>query len=319
MIFLFDFRLFSQEFIRPVVTNYGVWKLRECIIIRLVDSDGNVAFGEVSPLPWFGSETMEDALSFCVQLQGKISQDGIFQIPDFLPACQFAFESALASLQKNQQLINYENLDFCGLLPSGKDAINQCLILENQGYTTFKWKIGVEDTDTEIEIFKLLISQLPSSAKLRLDANGGLNFDSTKLWLSICDQFSEQVEFLEQPLSADKFGEMLELSNVYQTKIALDESIATLQQLKQCYQQGWHGIFVIKPAIVGSPSRLKQFCQQHPIDLVFSSVFETEIGRKAALNLALELSNYHRALGFGVQHYFRETELNWLENLWNKN
>ncbi|NET74244.1 MAG: o-succinylbenzoate synthase, partial [Sphaerospermopsis sp. SIO1G2] len=154
-------------------------------------------------------------------------------------------------------------------------------------------------------------------AKLRLDDNGGLNYHTAKLWLSICDQFSTQVEFLEQPLSVDMLTEMLELSNFYQTKIALDESIARLQQLKEIYFQGWHGIFVIKPAIVGSPSRLKQFCQQHPIDLVFSSVFETEIGRKAALNLALELSNSHRALGFGIQHYFQEQNVNWLENLWN--
>jgi O-succinylbenzoate synthase len=97
---------------------------------------------------------------------------------------------------------------------------------------------------------------------------------------------------------------MLELSNYYSTKIALDESVATLQQLENCYQQGWRSIFVIKPGIVGSPSRLRKFCQQHQIDVVFSSVFETAIGRQAALKLAAELSSNHRAVGFGINHYF---------------
>jgi len=47
---------------------------------------------------------------------------------------------------------------------------------------------------------------------------------------------------------------------------------------------------VIKAAIAGSPSRLRQFCREHEIDAVFSSVFETAIGTQAALKLAVELS-----------------------------
>lgn len=67
--------------------------------------------------------------------------------------------------------------------------------------------------------------------------------------------------------------------------------------------------FVIKPGIVGSPSRLRQFCQQHKIDVVFSSVFETEIGRQAALKLAAELSEHHRAVGFGVNHFLSKRRI----------
>ena len=109
---------------------------------------------------------------------------------------------------------------------------------------------------------------------------------------------------------------MLELSKCYETPIALDESVATLKQLATCYQQGWRGIFVIKPGIVGSPSRLRQFCQQHEIDAVFSSVFETAIGRQAALQLAAELSRHNRAVGFGINHFFEQEEETWLQSLW---
>ena len=122
---------------------------------------------------------------------------------------------------------------------------------------------------------------------------------------------------MEQPLSVDHFPEMLELSTNHTTEIALDESVATLNQLATCYQQGWREIFVIKPGIVGSPSRLRQFCQQHKIDAVFSSVFETAIGRQAALQLAAELSQRNRAVGFGINHFFVQEEDTWLKNLWN--
>ena len=101
---------------------------------------------------------------------------------------------------------------------------------------------------------------------------------------------------------------MLELSDRYSTPIALDESVATLNQLEDCYQRGWRGIFVIKVAIAGSPRRLRQFCREHEIDAVFSSVFETAIGRQAALELAAQLSLNHRAVGFGVNHWFVEEQ-----------
>lgn len=317
MVYQFSYRPLNKKFTRPVITNHGIWEIRESVIIRLVDTTGKVSWGEISPIDWFGSETLEQALDFCNQLPAEITPEIIFDIPDKLPACQFGFESALESLAKTHESINYQNLTYSGLLPAGKSALDQWKTLWRQGYQTFKWKIGIDEISKEIKIFNSLIQKLPKSAKLRLDANGGLSYESAKLWLTTCENIKNKIEFIEQPLSVDKFSEMLELSNTYHTKIALDESVATLQQLEECYKQGWRGIFVIKPGIVGSPSQLRKFCQQHQIDVVFSSVFETAIGREAALKLAAELSQNNRAVGFGINHFFTEKDSNWLKSLWN--
>jgi len=323
MIYQFSFRYFSQKFTTPIITNHGVWEIRESIIIRLIDEKNNISWGEISPISWFGSETIEQALDFCSQLPQTITKEIIFAIPNNLPSCQFAFESALIPTHeggfclcsRDFQSLN-SNLTYSGLLPAGKSALNQWNNLWEQGYKTFKWKIGVDDINQELEIFDLLISSLPTSAKLRLDANGGLTYQQAELWLNKCDQLLPKIEFIEQPLPPNKFTEMQELSNSYSTPIALDESIANLQQLESCFQQGWRGIFVIKPGIVGSPFRLREFCKKHQIDIVFSSVFATEIGRQAALQLAVELSANNRAVGFGINHFFKQQESNWLESLW---
>jgi o-succinylbenzoate synthase len=214
------------------------------------------------------------------------------------------------------------SLLYSALLPAGEAALNQWKTLWKHGYCTFKWKIGVDAIADELEIFELLIHTLPASTKLRLDANGGLSYEEANLWLWTCDNLKAngeiliEIEFIEQPLPIEQFQEMLELSMSYETAIALDESVATLGQLAACYQQGWRGIFVIKPGIVGSPSRLRKFCHQHQIDTVFSSVFETAIARLAALKLAAELSQNNRAIGFGIDHFF-EQEDTWLQSLWN--
>ncbi|WP_414543988.1 o-succinylbenzoate synthase [Nostoc sp. CCY0012] len=310
--YLFDFRPYRRQFLQPLATSHGMWHTREGIIIRLSDATGNYSWGEIAPISWFGSETLEQALDFCRQLPREITQEIIFSIPDNLPACQFGFESASSPPlpTPDSQLPN------SGLLPTGEAALHQWERLWQQGYGTFKWKIGVDAIASELAIFDILIHSLPATSKLRLDANGGLSYAEAKQWLGTCDNFHAKIEFMEQPLPVEQLHQMWELSQCFQTAIALDESVATLQNLQDCWQQGWRGIFVIKPGIAGSPSRLRQFCQQHKIDAIFSSVLETAIGRQAALQLAAELSLKNRAVGFGVNHLFANEEETWLQCLW---
>ena len=323
MRYQFKFRPYQRRFLRSLTTNHGKWDIREGIILRLTDETLRVGWGEIAPISWFGSETLEQALDFCRQLPGEITDEIIFSIPDELPACQFGFESAweMGSGGDNFITPNSSLLLYSALLPSGEAALNQWKTLWQQGYRTFKWKIGVDAIADELKIFESLIHTLPASTKLRLDANGGLTYEEANLWLRTCDNLKVnpeiplEIEFIEQPLPVEQFQQMLELSTSYETAIAIDESVATLGQLAACHQQGWRGIFVIKPGILGSPSRLRKFCHQNQIDTVFSSVFETAIARLAALQLAAELSRNNRAIGFGIDHFFEQEET-WLQSLW---
>ena len=315
----FEFRAYCRPFRQPLQTSHGQWQVREGIILRLSSETGQIAYGEIAPLAWFGSETFEQAIAFCQQLPTKITSEHISAIPPFLPACQFGFESAYSALNTDQSKIQNpkSKISSSALLPSGSGALETWRALWQQGFRTFKWKIGVAAVPEELEILQTLRQALPPQAQLRLDANGGLTPETAIAYLRACDPL--EIEFLEQPLPVGQFQTMLALSQQYSTPLALDESVATLTQLKACYQQGWRGIFVIKPAIAGFPSQLRQFCQIHSIDAVFSSVFETAIGRAASLSLAAELTRGDRALGFGVTHWFNDgwEQLSDFEQLWN--
>jgi o-succinylbenzoate synthase len=187
------------------------------------------------------------------------------------------------------------------LLPTGKQAIDSWQPHHDHGHRTFKWKIGVNPIDDEIQWFHALHQQLPRDCQLRLDANAGLSLDAAKRWLEAFEQYP--IEYLEQPLPIEQFAAMQTLGETYGTPIALDESIANLQSLKDCHDRGWEGIYVIKPAIVGSPRKLRDFLQCHTLDVVFSSVFETEVGYAAGLRLAEQLG-CNRALGYGTNHWW---------------
>jgi len=203
-------------------------------------------------------------------------------------------------------------LTYSALLPTGAAALQAWQPLWQQGTRTFKWKIGVAPLQAELSGLTQLLQTLPQSAKLRLDANGGLSWNTACQWLDICADHA-QIEFLEQPLPVDQLDAMLKLGDRYPTSIALDESVATLPQLEWCYQQGWRGIFVVKPAIAGSPTRLRQFCQQPHIDVVWSSVFETAIARHyiehRLIPALIPGTAQLRPLGFGTRHWFTDATL----------
>jgi len=307
----FEFRPYQRP-LHPLQTSHGTWSTREGIILRLSASTGQVGYGEIAPIPWFGSETLAAALNFCHQLPDQITSATIATIPANLPACQFGFESALENLAG--PATSLPAIAQSLLLPGGNAALDAWKPFWEKGYRTFKWKIGVVELQTELEILATLTHSLPQGAKLRLDANGGLTQQQTIAWLEACRAFP--IEFLEQPLPPDQFSTMLELTHHYPTPLALDESITNLEQLWACYNQGWRGIFVIKPAILGSPHQLQTFCQAHPIDIVFSSALETAIGRQAGLRLAAKLGNPDRAVGYGTNHWFQDSTIEDFDQLW---
>ena len=309
----FESRPYQRRFTRPLQIHHGLWEVREGILLKLTDAAEQVRWGEIAPIPWFGSETLAQALEFCQQLPDQLTESEIFAIPDRLPACQFGLESAGLGLA---ELETRSPLPFSTLLPTGKLALDTWQSHWQAGQRTFKWKIGVGAIADELALLEQLMEALPASAQLRLDANGGLSLSEAKEWLNLCDRLS--IEFLEQPLPRDRLDVMLKLAAEFTTPLALDESVATLTQLETCYQQGWRGVFVIKPAIAGSPRRLRQFCQAHAIDAVFSSSLETAIGRQAGLVLATELSNPERAIGYGTTHWFTDLDLSSFEQLWQR-
>jgi O-succinylbenzoate synthase len=306
-----EYRRYCRPFRQVLKTRHGEWRDRTGIILQLEDESGRVGLGEIAPIAWFGSETLEQAHRFCHHLPDAITPETIFSIPAALSACQFGFESAWEMLTQERNGVREQpvsavpELPSSALLSAGEPALYQWLMLWQQGYRTFKWKIGVASLQDELQVFDQLRVALPSTARLRLDANGGLTMTEAQRWLDRCDRTCV-VEYLEQPLPPDQFEAIQHLAATHSTPIALDESVATVPHLQACYDNGWRGIFVIKPAIAGSPSRLRQFCQHHAIDAVFSSVFETTIGRLAGLRLANELGNPNRATGYGTTHWFVE-------------
>ncbi len=307
----FSYDVYQRPLRQPLQTSHGIWESRAGIIIRLTNRLGRSHAGEIAPIPWFGSESLELAIEYCSHIGDTISASQIERIPARLPACQFGFGSALTAFNDRISIVGaaalVENpplLELSALLPTGAAAIDGWQSLFAKGYRTFKWKIGVASIAQERAIWQDLIAALPIDTKLRLDANAGLTYPEALEWLKICSR-EPRIEFIEQPLAPELITETIELTKIYATPIALDESVATFDRLQAVYARGWQGIYVIKPGICGFPWRLSEFVIKHQLDVVFSSVLETSVGRSSAFKLATQLQ-LKRAMGFGIDEWFAD-------------
>ncbi|MEM1291603.1 MAG: o-succinylbenzoate synthase [Cyanobacteria bacterium P01_H01_bin.162] len=90
-----EFRPYCRPFQLPLQTAHGLWPQRAGLILRLAAESGRVTFGEIAPIPWFGTETLAQASEFCRQWPARFKAEQILTIPNTLPACQFGFAAGL--------------------------------------------------------------------------------------------------------------------------------------------------------------------------------------------------------------------------------
>ena len=304
MKFLISTHFYTRRFLHPLETGHGVWKVREGILIKLKSEKGT-GFGEVAPIPFFKTETIDEARAFIGSL-GKVVHLDDLQIPETLPCTAFAFSSAVAQIDNNHAKKADKNFPIAGLLPSGRSSREALQTKTSAGFKTFKWKIGVHAFEEESQIFEELINSCKSSVQFRLDANASMDKETLEKWLQLTQKYRQQVEFFEQPLAVGMEGEMAEFSAKYEMPIALDESLNGPNGKRWLDSEIWAGLFVIKPSALGSTEFLKHCLSKIGSRCILSSSFETGIGLATCLELASTLNGNSFALGFDTQAIFSD-------------
>ena len=301
-----EFRRYELRFKQPLKMARGMITARNGLILKF-KVDERLVYSELLPLPHFGSETLEQAVSFLDRLSAQ-DQFRYEDIPSSLPATRFAVESAVweASVPSDSTSSTPRWMPVSLLLPSDKriyDALEAGL---EQGYSIYKMKIGLRDIQSEMEVINRVIARLPVTAKIRLDANEGLTLEQADRLLGNLED--QPVEFLEQPLQRHRVREMIELSEKYSTEVALDESAATAQEMIDCYSLGFNGVFSAKPMRLGELGKFIQWRRTTEAKISYSTAFETRIGSIFGLKLAASDPRNSYGLGYGTSQ--------WIENDW---
>ncbi len=300
-------RRYALPFKKPVRTAHGLWTERQGVIVRIEAESGAIGYGEVAPIPSFGTETLAEAEAALAALGDRIEPEWISRISPRLSCTWHGHSEGVAAAQASPPAPpgSADYLAAATLLPAGRAALPAAEEKAAAGFRDFKWKVGVGDIADELSLLDDLLGKLPDGVRLRLDANGAWDRRQTERWLDRCAD--RPIEYVEQPIAADMRGAddlLLGLAHDYPTPLALDESLVRDGDIDRWLDAGWPGFWIVKPTLLADPAATIGKLAQRRMPVVFSSALETALGARTALQHAFAWPGEKRALGVGVWPLF---------------
>lgn len=223
-----DVTVYRAPIDRPVQTAFGTMTDRPAVIVRAVDRDGMIGFGEVwCNFPKIGAEhrarLIKTALSPLAIGRNWASPHELFHaltkklhnlalqsgepgpIAQAIAGVDIAVWDLVAR-RAGQPLWRFLGGEGDGRLPAYASGINpdrareQALKARAEGYTAFKLKIGF-GREKDLNNLRLLRSELGNDADIMVDANQAWDLDEAKAMSASIAPY--RPVWLEEPLRAD--------------------------------------------------------------------------------------------------------------------
>lgn len=272
------------------------------LLLCLTDEKGGTAWGEVSPLPGWSQESLEDCLRQLSEYRSEILHTDWtistlleqLQTFNFFPSFLFGLESALFSLLS--PLSNYKAPVSALLMGPYEEILKQAEIRQKEGYVSAKVKVS---NLTFEEAFHV-INQLKERFHLRIDVNRAWKTKDSLQFFSRfpLDSFDYVEEPFQNPQDLHLFPHPLAIDESFPKDLPL-EKLDLLPTLKN---------LVYKPTLQGGILGflpLYKFALKKNISIVLSSSFESAVGLTHIASMAHRFSLLS-PIGIGTYHHLQD-------------
>ena len=283
----------------PFETSFGSVSKRRILIVRVIDRDGAIGYGECTAPeePFYNHETIDTAWliisNFVAPLLARNSIETAAEVSDVLSPIKGnrmavgGVEAAIWELEAkrgNTPLWRHlggtrESIN-CGVsigLQKTPEILLEKVTHELQsGYQRIKLKIK---PGQDIELVKIIRSNFPDIL-LSVDANSAYKLDRDINVFEQLDEFG--LLMIEQPLAAGDLVDHAKLQKRLKTPICLDESIASFRDAQHALELGSCRIINIKLGRVGGHSEAKaiqSFAEKNGVPVWCGGMLESGIGR----------------------------------------
>jgi O-succinylbenzoate synthase len=289
----------------PFETSFGTTHERRILIVRVIDADGVVGYGECTApeAPFYNHECIESAWTVIAKfIVPMIAKDQV--------RCADQVSRALAPIRGNRMAIGgveaaiwdleakiagqplwrhlggtRSEID-CGVsigLQSSVDVLLEKVRHEvASGYQRIKLKIK---PGQDVELLKAVRHEYPDIL-LSVYANSAYSLDRDVELLKELDEYD--LLMIEQPLAAGDLLDHSKLQRKIKTAICLDESITCLADAKHAIELGACRIINIKLGRVGGHAEAKaiqDYAMHHQVPVWCGGMLESGVGR--AHNIAM--------------------------------
>jgi O-succinylbenzoate synthase len=290
-----ELRRVRLPLLEPFVAAHGTEHEREVVLVHVAGRDGEHGWGECVALsePTYTAETTASAwVALRDQLVPALLADEPVPTTGH-PMAWTAVEVALVDLRLRRQrraLVDAlgaarRPIDACavvGLQPTIDATIAAVGRRVDEGYRAVKLKIAPGHDLEPLAAVRAAFADLALAA----DANGSFTLDDR----SRLEGFGELgLDYLEQPLAADDLAGLARLRPALPYALALDESVASPDDLDRAVAAGAGSIVNVKPGRVGGIAACQAIlarAAEAGWGAFVGGMLETGIGRATALAVA---------------------------------
>ncbi|MEL6864538.1 MAG: o-succinylbenzoate synthase [Bacteroidota bacterium] len=306
----------------------GTRKSKETLIIKWVDREGRIGYGECScrPDPYYSAEFLRAAIQLIKQFIAPILEEqqsytavlnGLKRIRGWnftkagIEAAMFQVAQQLSAEDLLDQQLDNSRIQ---KVPVGislgiyQDVHQLRKVVEEaleSGYHRLKFKIAPSVNLKHFDQIKTLL--LEKEVYVSFDANGSYttaDLDHLGYFINTFDAF------IEQAMPPSRFDYLLAAKQRFpHLKNCFDEEVKSLGDLVKLHQLGLLDQLNLKIGRVGGISHsidILNYCHQHNIDCWIGGMFETGIGRMLNLELAAFLPNAKAHDLSPSSRYFKE-------------
>lgn len=298
----------------PFVTALRRTTTTDTVVVHVVDSDGNVGWGEAPQVWQVTGESLAGAEACLVgPLSAAITGRHVDDLAENCRAvagavaanhgAKAAVDVALHDLAARRRGVSLPV--FLGgtslrvptdvTLPVGEAAelADAARSRVADGFTVLKLKVGT-DAATDVERVRAVRAALDGSdrvgtdIRIRLDANQGWTAREAVRAISALEDAHLDIELVEQPLPAADLDGMAWVTARVSTPVMADESVYGVRDLVEVIRRRSADLVNVKLAKCGGLSvarTLLEVARAHGVGTVVGSMMETHIGVGAAASL----------------------------------
>jgi len=260
-------------------------------LLICITCDNHQGWGEISPLPGFSLESLNDAIEQAITYSNFYLNEQFsplnLTLTNVWPSVQFGFELG----EYNQNILHHSPkhpifIESCmlmtpELLEKNSNQLNEPI---RNGYKAVKIKVGAKLLNQDINLVHRVCEANPD-IELRIDANRSWSLSESLDFVG--EMRSVPISFIEEPLKdIHGLGEFTQRSPI---PLALDETLRESEAEKFIeYAQ----VYILKPSLYGGISDSLKIIDDALFTgkrCIISSSYETGIGMNGLLELACNL------------------------------
>jgi L-Ala-D/L-Glu epimerase len=304
----------------PIMTAMGTISLREGFRVDVSDSDGT-GKGEASPLPDFGTESLEESSAALLTWRGPGALDSLEAIAaatavlHATPAARYGLELALLDRLARLRRVPLARLLSetprrevrCAALIDGDTAaeLAQCAVRAvASGFEVLKIKVAARSLTVDAQRLLAVRRAVGERISLRIDANGGWTESAARTALRGMESLG--IEICEQPIAASDIGGLGRIRGVVPCQVAADEALLSAERIEALFSPDRRpaaDVVVLKPMALGGllPSlALAKRAHQAGVGAYVTTLLDGPIARAGAVHLAAAIPQGDWASGLAT-------------------